>query len=227
MRDVTIGDGSVLAPGAKFVKIWTLRNSGRVPWPAGCRLVFVGGDRLSSDESSVALPALAVDDEIDVAIDMTAPAVAGRYTSFWRLAMPAPQQQQRFGHRVWSSIHVEQQAQQPQPPLPLPLPQEEKKFVAPLPSAPKIEDHHQQQQQQQQKQPVAAASNNVNVAPSAPPIESGAVVVDDALKPNAMYASQLRQLSNMGFNDSLRNAALLTRHSGDVLSTVQDLLNGQ
>merc|ERR1712169_50592 len=39
-----------------------------------------------------------------------------------------------------------------------------------------------------------------------------------------LFASQARQLQNMGFADGNRNATLLQKHSGDVLAAVQELL---
>merc|ERR1712000_201252 len=39
-----------------------------------------------------------------------------------------------------------------------------------------------------------------------------------------LFASQARQLQNMGFADGDRNATLLQKHSGDVLAAVQELL---
>lgn len=46
VQDVTIFDGTELAPGTNFTKIWRLRNSGTLPWPVDTMLVHVGGDEL-------------------------------------------------------------------------------------------------------------------------------------------------------------------------------------
>ncbi len=48
VQDVTIFDGTELAPGTQFTKIWRLRNSGSIAWPPQTQLVHVGGDELGS-----------------------------------------------------------------------------------------------------------------------------------------------------------------------------------
>ena len=48
VQDVTIFDGTELAPGTPFTKIWRLRNSGTLVWPKETQLVHVGGDELGS-----------------------------------------------------------------------------------------------------------------------------------------------------------------------------------
>ncbi|KAL3693618.1 hypothetical protein R1sor_007269 [Riccia sorocarpa] len=106
VQDVTIFDGTELAPLAKFTKIWRLRNSGTLPWPLDTKLVHVGGDELGNvDQVPVELPGkgLAPGDEVDVSVDLVAPEKPGRYVSHWRLASPAGP---KFGHRVWVLIQV-------------------------------------------------------------------------------------------------------------------------
>merc|ERR1711964_503511 len=39
----SISDGTVVAPGARFTQIWTLKNDGAYYWPAGCSVRYVGG----------------------------------------------------------------------------------------------------------------------------------------------------------------------------------------
>jgi next-to-BRCA1 protein 1 len=102
VTDVTIPDGMAMAPGQKFVKIWKLRNEGKIVWPEGTCLEHVGGDKVSS-VSSVPVPATSPDEEIDVAVDMTAPIKPGRYVSFWKLCHVDGT---RFGQRVWVDIFV-------------------------------------------------------------------------------------------------------------------------
>ncbi|CAM6062657.1 unnamed protein product, partial [Sphagnum tenellum] len=116
VQDVTIFDGTELAPGASFTKIWRLRNSGSLPWPKECRLVYVGGDEelggSVDDETSLLLElpeqGLAPPEEVNVSVDLVAPMQPGRYVSYWRLVAPSPppSEGQRFGHRLWVLIHV-------------------------------------------------------------------------------------------------------------------------
>ncbi|CAM6092724.1 unnamed protein product [Calypogeia fissa] len=104
--DVTVFDGTEVAPGTQFVKIWRLRNSGTAPWPVNTSLVFVGGDELSH-ASSVPLEipeqGLAPEEEMEASVDMVAPEKPGRYVSHWRLASPAGP---KFGQRLSVIIQV-------------------------------------------------------------------------------------------------------------------------
>ncbi|CAM6106190.1 unnamed protein product [Calypogeia fissa] len=106
VEDVTIMDGTEMAQGTRFTKIWRLRNSGKIPWAPQTKLVHVGGDALGS---VIVVPldlpehGLLPDQEVEAAVDLTAPPKPGRYVSHWRLASPAGQ---KFGHRVWVVIQV-------------------------------------------------------------------------------------------------------------------------
>merc|ERR1719335_1421904 len=69
VRDVTIFDGTQMAPSTKFTKILRLKNIGEVAWPPGTKMLYVGGDQMTSEMSvplSRAGPVLA-GDEVDVA----------------------------------------------------------------------------------------------------------------------------------------------------------------
>ncbi|CAM6049485.1 unnamed protein product [Sphagnum compactum] len=106
VQDVTIFDGTELAPGTQFTKIWRLRNSGSLAWPQHTQLVHVGGDEMGPIyAATLELPehGLAPDDEVEVSVDLVAPERPGRYVSHWRLVAPAGP---KFGHRVWVLIQV-------------------------------------------------------------------------------------------------------------------------
>ncbi|KAL3695031.1 hypothetical protein R1sor_008682 [Riccia sorocarpa] len=106
VRDVSIFDGTQLAPGTRFTKIWRLRNSGAVAWPANTTLVNVDGDDLGSATITpleIGEHGLSPEEEIDVSVDCIAPQRTGRYQSTWRLAAPwGP----KFGHKIWVQIQV-------------------------------------------------------------------------------------------------------------------------
>ncbi len=104
--DVTIPDGMQVTPRAKFTKIWKIKNIGDVAWPPGAQLLFVGGDNLGHEMTVPLSPANGVNpgDEVDVAVEMVAPAELGRYMGYWRLAGPFGRR--RFGQRIWVHVHV-------------------------------------------------------------------------------------------------------------------------
>src|SRR4030042_441614 len=48
VADVTIPDGTVIAPGAAFVKTWKLQNAGTTTWTTSYSLVFIRGDHMGT-----------------------------------------------------------------------------------------------------------------------------------------------------------------------------------
>lgn len=111
VADLTVPDGTVLAPGASFVKAWRLRNSGTCTWTTGYWLYdeFYGvpETRISGPES-IAMPReVAPGETIDLSVDMTAPSEAGEYTSRWRMANPGGG---AFGSEPYVSIVVSEPA---------------------------------------------------------------------------------------------------------------------
>jgi len=106
VKDVTVQDGTEIPAGTAFVKTWRLRNEGPA-WPAGCRLLFVSrnGDNMNGPES-VPVPSegpVQPSEEVDISVNLVAPAQPGRYIGFWRLCTP---EGRKFGQRVWVSIVV-------------------------------------------------------------------------------------------------------------------------
>ncbi|KAK4257026.1 hypothetical protein QN277_006671 [Acacia crassicarpa] len=105
--DVTVIDGTLMAPSTAFTKIWRMRNNGTVPWPKGCQLVWIGGDKFSDSHSvnlEIPVEGVLVDKELDIAVDFRAPEAPGQYVSYWRMAFPTGQ---KFGQRVWVLIQVD------------------------------------------------------------------------------------------------------------------------
>jgi len=109
VSNVTVKDGTHLAPGEKFVKTWRMRNTATVPWPETTRLSFVGGDALAPIESVLVPEVVSPDSEVDISVEMVAPSKSGRYVSYWRLTQPDGT---RFGQRIWVDIVVSQDAMQ-------------------------------------------------------------------------------------------------------------------
>ena len=85
VTDVTISDGTIIAPGESFTKTWRLRNTGTCTWTSGYALVFAGGESMSGP-SSQALPGeVPPGGEIDLSVALVAPAEGGTYRSEWLL----------------------------------------------------------------------------------------------------------------------------------------------
>jgi hypothetical protein len=86
IADVTVPDGSIMAPGAAFLKTWRVKNSGNCAWDDSHMVVFVGGVALGP--GAAAVPFTAPGAVADISLPMTAPAAPGSYRGIWRLRAP-------------------------------------------------------------------------------------------------------------------------------------------
>jgi len=96
--------------------------------------------------------------------------------------------------------------------------QEQQSAVGSVAASASALSQQQQQQQQVQDEKVKVINAEQKVTAAAP----AAVPVPAA---NALFASQRRQLMNMGFGDDARVDALLAQHAGDIVSVVSALIN--
>ncbi len=86
VRDISVSDGSLMAPGQAFSKTWRLRNIGSCAWTRNYSLVFVSGDRMQA-RSAYALPrTVQPGDSLDVTVDFIAPTGGGNYRGYWMLS---------------------------------------------------------------------------------------------------------------------------------------------
>jgi hypothetical protein len=83
VRDVTIPDGTTFAPNATFTKTWRLRNAGTCTW-SGYSLVFDSGEVMGGTSPSP-IGTVSPGQEIDVSVNLTAPASGGSYRGYWRI----------------------------------------------------------------------------------------------------------------------------------------------
>ncbi|KAG5964880.1 hypothetical protein E4U58_003012 [Claviceps cyperi] len=113
-----IADGTVLPPDFVFQQMWVLRNEGKITWPAGCSIKFVGGDYMglvdsarpagvselvSASASTTNHQPLAPGDEWGFCTNLRTPSRPGKVISYWRLTTPDGM---RFGHRLWCDVDV-------------------------------------------------------------------------------------------------------------------------
>lgn len=227
VADVTIPDGTTVNPNQNYFKIWRLRNEGTESWPAGTRLEFVGGDKISSQDW-VVTPTVAPGEETDITVGITAPSKPGRYVSYWRLSQTDGS---RFGQRVWADIIVaadtptgnSQAVAETQTPE-----VSEKRDPVSAPA----EQHKMEVENSSSSTPMESTTSHVDpisqvvLTPSAPPMEPQ-VIVPEPPKSAPVVDPKIQQLLDMGFNDPILIEALLKKNSGDMIRTVQDLLNFQ
>jgi hypothetical protein len=102
LQDVTVPDGTQVSSGSKFTKTWRMKNTSSCDWGEGYTLAFLQ-DTPMSDAGSAPVRPTPSNANVDVSVELTAPAQAGTYTSTWRLKDPAGQ---FFGNVVYLVIRV-------------------------------------------------------------------------------------------------------------------------
>jgi hypothetical protein len=106
VSDVTIPDGTILAPGESFVKTWEFQNTGTCAWNRDYLLTFVSGTSMSGEAAEI-------DEDVatgtagDISISLVAPTSEGTFTGYWRLA---DEDGNVFGQSVYIMIVVSDDA---------------------------------------------------------------------------------------------------------------------
>ena len=100
--DVTIPDGTVLAPGTHFTKTWRIKNAGTTSWTPSYTWRFQAGTLMSS-RMTAPVPPTAPGAITTISVPMIAPTATGVYTSFWQMANASGK---FFPHQAWVNIVV-------------------------------------------------------------------------------------------------------------------------
>lgn len=115
----TVEDGTVFPPNHTFEQTWVLKNNGKVAWPAGCSVKFVGGDYMgavdpkhpagvhelvSASESTVCYNRLQPGQEFPFTVLMRTPDREGKVISYWRVTTSDGI---KFGHKLWCDVTVQ------------------------------------------------------------------------------------------------------------------------
>merc|ERR1711865_716733 len=96
------GSHPALLPGQPFSHTWRLMNNGKEKWNENVSVRCVGGDAMKGSEVSVPVACIGPNQVVDATIQLSAPAVPGRYICYFRLH----QQNERFGDRIWIDVTV-------------------------------------------------------------------------------------------------------------------------
>jgi Ig-like domain from next to BRCA1 gene/Concanavalin A-like lectin/glucanases superfamily/Bacterial pre-peptidase C-terminal domain len=112
VSDLTLPDGSVVAPGQGVTKTWRVKNAGGTTWGSGYTLAFVGGNALGAP-TEVGVPPTTPGNTADLSMSWTIPSTlsAGTYQGSWQLRNA---QGTSFGDRIFFKLQVP--GTQPQPP---------------------------------------------------------------------------------------------------------------
>jgi hypothetical protein len=88
--DVTIPDGTAIAPNQSFTKTWRLKNIGTCTWTSGYQLVFDHSDAMGGPATqTLTTGTVAPGQTIDISVNLKAPAAAGTYKGYWKLRDPS------------------------------------------------------------------------------------------------------------------------------------------
>ncbi|KAG1324015.1 hypothetical protein G6F62_009340 [Rhizopus arrhizus] len=110
LADLNVPDGTVVVPKKNFIKMWKVKNNGKVHWPAGSRLLFNGGGIFKpypmSYPDGYILPSLAPGEEACITAELQSPDAPGTYTSLFCFITP---EGARFGDDLWCNIDVSEE----------------------------------------------------------------------------------------------------------------------
>ena len=101
-----VHDGEEVLPNIKIKQIWTLRNRGPSPWPAGCYVHFDGGDAVLEPGDVCSDPinnVVSVGEEVSFSAAITVPERPGKAVSYWRLSTAEGVD---FGYWLWCDVVV-------------------------------------------------------------------------------------------------------------------------
>jgi len=86
ITDVTVPDGTPMAPGQNFDKTWRIQNSGTCTWTATYKAVFTGSGNGPMGAVTTPLGKVVKPGEtIDIIVEFVAPTSPGEYISWWKL----------------------------------------------------------------------------------------------------------------------------------------------
>lgn len=83
IADVTIPDNTVMTPGTAFTKTWRVRNDSNCTWDSNYALTFAGGTLLSNTNTVPFPGSVPPGQNVDLSINMVAPASSGQFRSDW------------------------------------------------------------------------------------------------------------------------------------------------
>jgi hypothetical protein len=85
VADLSIPDGTILAPNEPFQKGWRIQNTGTITWTTDYSLVFIDGSLMGAPPSVPLPKEVAPGEKLEISIDMVAPPAPGPYRGYWEL----------------------------------------------------------------------------------------------------------------------------------------------
>lgn len=85
LGDLTIDDGTELAPGEAFNKIWQIQNLGPCTWTTSYSIAFGYGNQMNGPFALNLYSEVLPGETLDVVVPLVAPAESGSYFGAWRM----------------------------------------------------------------------------------------------------------------------------------------------
>lgn len=85
VSDISIPDGTILAPGLAFTKTWRIQNTGTCSWTPSYTIVFDHGDQMSGPSAQALVGNINPGQTVDISVNLTAPASSSNYKGYWKL----------------------------------------------------------------------------------------------------------------------------------------------
>ena len=85
IADITVPDGTILAPHVRFSKVWRLKNVGRCTWYKKYALIYIDGAKMNANKAVALSTRVEPGETVDVTMEMTSPGKQGEYVGFWML----------------------------------------------------------------------------------------------------------------------------------------------
>lgn len=87
-EDISIEDGSSVKINEPFIKTWKIKNIGTCYWTGDYKLVFIGGAQMEGDSPINLGQTVYKKGEIEISVDLVAPAYEGEYVGYWQMQDP-------------------------------------------------------------------------------------------------------------------------------------------
>jgi len=111
VEDLTIPDATIVSPGERLDKRWSVRNTGTCNWNAAYRLVPLGESEFSAPAEVALYPARA-GELATLQVMLEAPGSPGEYASRWQAQAPDGS---LFGDPIFVFVIVESATPTPEP----------------------------------------------------------------------------------------------------------------
>jgi hypothetical protein len=85
ISDASVPDGTQMTAGQAFVKTWKVKNTGTCVWQKGYQIIYAYGEKMGGLPTALSAE-VQPGAEVEISINLTAPAKTGTYGGYWRLA---------------------------------------------------------------------------------------------------------------------------------------------